>query len=110
MNIMNLPGVPSALCTLCDENAEDNSEHALLTCSYIRVRAENLLQALQHKDPTMTFDRIKSLYPLTFLTASILEQLWTSKWRRKDVYGPLYAPSVVTSPASEKRKVGPVCR
>ena len=83
---MNLPGVPSAVCTLCEENAEDNSEHTLLTCSYIRVGAENLLLALQHEDPTMTLERIRfldfrseDLYPMTFFTASILEQLWTSR-------------------------------
>ena len=51
---MNLPGVPTAVCTLCEENAEDTSEHALLTCSYIRVGTENLLLAFQHEDPTMT--------------------------------------------------------
>ena len=45
MNRMNLPGVPSAVCTLCDGNAEDTSEHALLTCSYIRVGSENFLLA-----------------------------------------------------------------
>ena len=79
---MNLPGVPSAVCTLCEVNAEDNSEHALLTCSYTRVGSENLLLALQHEDPTMTLERIKfldfrseDLYPMTFLTVSILEQL-----------------------------------
>ena len=90
MNRMNRPGVPSAVCTLCEENAEDNSEHALLTCSYIRVGAENLLLALQHKDPTMTLERIRfldfrseDLYPMTFLTASILEQLWTSRVEKK---------------------------
>ena len=82
---MILPGVPTAVCTLCEENAEDISEHALLTC-YIRVGAENLLLALQHQDPTMTLERIKfldfrseDLYPMIFLTASILVQLWTSR-------------------------------
>ena len=76
---MNLTGVPSAVF-----------EHALLTCSYIRVGAENLLLALQHKDPTMTLERIKfldfrseDLYRMTFLTASILEQLWTSRVEKK---------------------------
>ena len=90
MNRMNLPGVPSAVCTLCEVNAEDSSEHALLTCSYIRVGSENLLLALQHEDPTMTLERIKfldfrseDLYPMTFLTASILEQLWTSRVEKK---------------------------
>ena len=89
---MNLSGVPSAVYTLCEVNAEDSSEHALLTCSYIRIRirAENLLLALQHEDPTMTLERIKfldfrseDLYPMTFLTASILEQLWTSRVEKK---------------------------
>ena len=87
---MNLPGVPSAVCTLCDGNAEDTSEHALLTCSYIRVGSENLLLALQQEDPTMTLERIKfldfrseDLYPMTFLTASILVQLWTSRMEMK---------------------------
>ena len=87
---MNLPGVPSAVCTLCDGNAEDTSEHALLTCSYIRVGSENLLLALQHEDPTMTLERIKfldfrseDLYPMTFLTVSILEQLWSSRVEKK---------------------------
>ena len=77
---MNLPGVPSVVCTLWEENAEDNSEHALLTCSYIRVGSENLLLALQQEDPTMTLERIKfldfrseDLNPMTFLTASILD-------------------------------------
>merc|ERR1719376_290816 len=36
MHRMNLPGVPSAVCTLCSDNEEDNSEHALLTCSHIK--------------------------------------------------------------------------
>ena len=87
---MNLPGVPSAVCTLCDGNAADTSEHALLTCSYIRVGSENLLLALQQEDPTMTLERIKfldfrseDLYPMTFLTASILEQLWISRLEKK---------------------------
>ena len=87
---MNLPGVPSAVCTLCDGNAEDTSEHALLTCSYIRVGSENLLLALQQEDPAMTMERIKfldfrseDLYPMTFLTASILEQLWISRLEKK---------------------------
>ena len=87
---MNLPGVPSAVCTLCEDNKEDSSEHALLTCSYISVGAENLLLALKHEDPTMTLERIKFLdfrsddpYPMTFLTASILEQLWTSRVQKK---------------------------
>ena len=83
---MNLPGVPPSVCTLCEENAEDNCERALLTCFYIRVGVENLLLALQHEDPTVTLERIKfldfsseDLYSMTFLTASILEQLWTSR-------------------------------
>ena len=87
---MNLPGVTSAVCTLCEINEEDNSEHALLTCSYIRVGAENPLLALQQEDPTMTLERIKfldfrseDLYPMTFLTASILEQLWISRVEKK---------------------------
>ena len=87
---MNLPGVPSAVCTLCEVNAEDSSEHALLTCSYVRVGSENLLLALQQEDPTMTLERIKfldfrseDLYPMTFLTASILEQLWISRLEKK---------------------------
>ena len=58
---MNLPGVPTAVCTLYEENAEDNSEHALFTCSYFRVEAENLLLALQHKDLTVTLERINFL-------------------------------------------------
>ena len=81
---MNLHGVPSAVCTLCEENEEDNSEHSLLTCSYIRVGAENLLLALQHGDTTMALERIRfidfrseDLNPMAYLTASILEQLWT---------------------------------
>ena len=80
---MSLPGVTSAVCPLCEVNEEDYSEHALLTCSYISVGAENLLLASQQEDPTMTLERIKFLdfssedvYPMTFLTASILEQLW----------------------------------
>ena len=87
---MNLPGVPSAVCTQCEVNAVDNSEHALLTCSYIRVGSENLLLALQHEDPTMTLERIKfldfrsdDLYPVTFLTATVLEQLWISRTEKK---------------------------
>merc|ERR1712013_427043 len=90
MNRMNLPGVPSAVCTLCDGNAADTSEHALITCSYIRVGSETLLLALQQEDPTMTLERIKfldfrseDLYPMTFLTASILEQLWISRLEKK---------------------------
>ena len=90
MNRINLPGVPSEVCTLCEVNAEDSSEHALLTCSYIRVGSENLLLALQQEDPTMTLERIKfldfrseDLYPMTFLTASILEQLWISRLEKK---------------------------
>ena len=58
--------------------------------SYIRVGAENLLLALQHEDPTMTLERIKfldfrseDLYPMTFLTASILGQMWTSRVVKK---------------------------
>ena len=81
---MNLSGVPSAVCTIREVNEEGNSEHAILTCTYVRVGAENLLLALQHEDPTMTLERIKFLdfrsedfYPMTFLTVSILEQLWT---------------------------------
>ena len=78
-------------CSLCNlHNEEDNSEHALLTCFYIKVGAENLLLALQHEDPTMTMERIKfldfrfeDLYPMTFLTASILEQLWISRLEKK---------------------------
>ena len=87
---MKLPGVPSAVCTLCDDNEEDDARHALLTCSFVKVGAENLLLALKHVDPTMTLERIKfldfrseDLYPLTFLTATILEQLWTSRVQKK---------------------------
>ena len=87
---MSLPGVTSAVCPLCEVNEEDYSEHALLTCSYISVGAENLLLASQQEDPTMTLERIKfldfrseDLYPMTFLTASILEQLWISRLEKK---------------------------
>ena len=75
---MSLPGVPSAVCTLCLDNEEDNSEHALLTCSYIKVGADNLLLAPQQEIPDMTLERTKFYfrskdpYPMTFLTASIL--------------------------------------
>ena len=87
---MKLPGVPSAVCTLCEDNEEDDAGHALPTCSFVKVGAENLLLALKHVDPTMTLERIKfldfrseDLYPLTFLTATILEQLWTSRVQKK---------------------------
>ena len=88
MHRMNLPGVPSAVCTLCKDNEEDDAGHALLICSFVKVGAENLLLALKHKDPTMEritfFDfRSEDLYPLTFLTATILEQLWTSRVQKK---------------------------
>ena len=62
MGRMNLPGVPSEACTLCEDNEEDNSEHAHLTCSYIEVGAENLLLALQHKVPDVTMEKIKFLH------------------------------------------------
>ena len=87
---MKLPGVPSAVCTLCDDNEEDDARHALLTCSFVKVGAENLLLALKHVDPTMTLERIKfldfrsdDLYPVTFLTATVLEQLWLSRTEKK---------------------------
>ena len=90
MHRMSLPGVPSAICTLCLDNKEDNSEHALLTCSYIKVGADNLLLALQQEIPDMTLERIKfldfrsdDLYPVTFLTATVLEQLWLSRTEKK---------------------------
>ena len=92
---MNLPGVPSAVCTLCSDNEEDNSEHALLTCSHIKVGADNLLLALKQEIPDMTLERIKFLdfrsedpYPMTFLTASILEQLWLSRADKKSCTWP----------------------
>ena len=79
-----------AVCTRCEVNEEDNSEHALLTYSYIRVGAENLMLALQQEDPSMILERIKfldlrseDLYPMTFLTAYILEQLWTLRVEKK---------------------------
>ena len=81
---MNLPGVPSAVCTLCSDNEEDNSEQALLTCFHIKVGA------LKQEIPDITLERIKfldfrseDLYPMTFLTASILEQLWLSRTEKK---------------------------
>ena len=87
---MNLPGFSSAVCTLCLDNEEDNSEHALLTCSYIKVGADNLLLALRQEIPDMTLERIKfldfrsdDLYPVTFLTATVLEQLWLSRTEKK---------------------------
>ena len=90
MHRMSLPGVPSAVCTLCLDNEEDNSEHALLTCSYIKVGADNLLLALRQEIPDMTLERIKfldfrsdDLYPVTFLTATVLEQLWLSRTEKK---------------------------
>ena len=59
-------------------------EHALLTCSYIRVGSENLLLALQHEDPTLTLERIKfldfrseGLYPMTFLTVLCFNNLYS---------------------------------
>ena len=42
MHRMKLPGVPSAVCTLCKEKEGDTSEHALLTGSYIRTEAKTL--------------------------------------------------------------------
>ena len=87
---MNLPGFSSSVCTLCLDNEEDNSEHALLTCTFIKVGADNLLLALKQEIPDMTLERIKfldfrseDLYPMTFLTASILEQLWLSRTEKK---------------------------
>ena len=87
---MNLPGFSSSVCTLCLDNKEDNSEHALLTCSFIKVGADNLLLALKQEIPDMPLERIKfldfrseDLYPMTFLTASILEQLWIARVDKK---------------------------
>ena len=59
---MSLPGVPSAVCTLCKDNEGDNYEQTLLTCSYIMFGAENLLLALQHEDMNITMERIRLLY------------------------------------------------
>ena len=56
MHRMNLPGFSSSVCTLCLDNEEDNSEHALLTCSYIKVGADNLQEI-----PDMTLERTKFL-------------------------------------------------
>ena len=46
--------------------------------------------ALKHVDPTTTLERIKfldfrsdDLYPVTFLTATVLEQLWLSRTEKK---------------------------
>ena len=96
MNRMNLPGVPSAVCTLCDGNAADTSEHALLTCSYIRVGAENPSASSSTWRSNYVCGlnfvdfRSEDLYHMTFHTASILDHLWAS--RRKYVHGRQYAP------------------
>ena len=75
---------------MCLGTEEDDSDHTLLTRNFIKVNADNLLLALQQEIPAMTLERIKFLdfrsedvYPMIFLTASILEQLWISRTEKK---------------------------
>ena len=89
-------GISPTVCTLCLGTEVYNSEHALLTCNYIKVGADNLLLALQQEINYMTLERIKflnfrseDLYPMTFLTASILEQLGQLR-SEKNIPGLLY--------------------
>ena len=73
-----------------------HAEHTLLTCSYIRVGAENPSAS----SSTWRYNyvcglnfvdfRSEDLYHMTFHTASILDHLWAS--RRKYVHGRQYAP------------------
>ena len=89
MNRMNLPGVPSAVCTLCDGNAEDKSEPALLTWSYIRVGAENLLLACLHKDPNMTLERTR-LKSKVFSLESDPKRFWSKNLLFWKNFGPTF--------------------
>ena len=102
-----------AVCTLCEEKAGDNSEHALLTCSYIRVGGENLLLALQQEDLTMTWERIKFADFRSLLhdfSYSVHSGAAVDIKSRKENMCMAFCtcPSGITSSAPEKRKVGPV--
>ena len=61
MHRINILDTPSAVCTLREDNIEDNCEQALLTYSYIKVCAEILLLFLQRKYLNMTAQTLKFL-------------------------------------------------
>ena len=91
------PGIPSTVCTPCEEEAEDNSEHGLLTWSYIRVGAENLLLARLHEDPNMTLERtrlkskvfsLESLFTLTFSLVPSPSNIGLTLPGRGGLFGP----------------------
>ena len=70
----------------------------LLTYSYTKVAAENLLLSLHHEDQSINMERttflefrLEDLYPMAFLAVSILEQLWTSRVKRKRCAWPVHA-------------------
>ena len=86
---LSQPGIPSTVCTPCEEDAEDNSEHGLLTWSYIRVGAENLLLALLHEDPNMTLERTR-LKSKVFSLESDPKRFWSKNLLFWKNFGPTF--------------------
>ena len=91
---MNIPGTTSPVCNLCDLEAIDNIQHALLQCPSSNPSASYLLSVIQSILPNvqpvqvvlLDFDvDSKDKLPLTFLVASVLSQIWMSRRNRKSL-------------------------
>ena len=89
---MNMPGTNSPICDLCDLQAVDNLEHALLQCPSSRPSATLLYSAVQSILPDIQLSQVLLLdfradceynLPLTFLIGSVLSLIWVSRKNKK---------------------------
>ena len=89
---MNMPGTTSSICDLCDLEAVDTTLHALLQCPFSNPPATFLMSVFHSLLPNLQpaqvvfldFDvATKDKLPLTFMTASVLSQIWSSRKGRK---------------------------
>ena len=84
---MKMPNILSPNCILCDDDNPDTTLHALFNCSKSKQAADYLLKGLRLFDPDITAEKVifqdfsgsENDLPLIFVSASVMNQIWTSR-------------------------------
>ena len=74
-------------CILCDDDNPDTTLHALFNCSKSKQAADYLLKGLRLFDPDITAEKVifqdfpgpENDLPLIFFSASVMNQIWSSR-------------------------------
>ena len=88
---LNMPGISSSVCGLCNLQAEGHLVHCLFECPYNNEVGQYIIHVLSNKLPGVTprkvvhldIDTVGDNLPIIFFVAAILSEIWRCRMEKK---------------------------